>query len=128
MELKASLASSSVRFGLIRAGRGLRRWEAECLDQLVALPSVELAVVIVPAYAGPDEGAATAPGWPLRLLTRTARRGAWAPAGATKHLSGVPELHCRVEPRHAGQAFVPADLAPLCERRLDFLITFGPGR
>jgi len=114
-----------VRFGLMHPGRCLRRWEAECLDQLVALPFVELSILIVPGQA--PSVALRSPNWPTRLLSWMGRRGPWEPADGTRYLSDVLELHCRVVPSGAGYCIAPEDVTAIRERKLDFLITFGPG-
>ena len=117
-----------MRFGLIRGEGVLRRWEAECLSRLTALPSVELATVIVPVHSPTAQSGVSGQEWPSGWLVRRARRGVWAPAEAARQPSMAPELRCRVTRTPAGQEIADQDLASIEEQRPDFLLTFGTER
>src|SRR5206468_7666032 len=120
--------SRPVRFGLIRTEGALRHWEAECLSRLTALPSVALAVVIVPVHSPAAQSGAAGQAWPSSWLIRRAQRGAWGPADATRHLSAAPQLRCRVSEESAGRGIAGPDVSTIEAQNLDFLLAFGGER
>lgn len=115
--------SRPVRFGLIRRAGALHRWEADCISQLVSLPSVELATVILRTVP-PDGRTATADS----RLVRHARQGAWAPVDTAPPLPAVPERRCGAAPGPGGLELAPADVAAIEAERLDFLLALGSDR
>jgi hypothetical protein len=120
--------SRPVRFGLIRTEGAFRRWEAECLSRLTALPSVALAAVIVPVHSPAAKSGAAGQAWPSSWLIRRAQRGAWGPADASRHLSAAPELRCRVSEESAGRGIAGPDVSTIEAQNLDFLLAFGGER
>ncbi len=110
-------ASGSIRFGII-AGERLRRWEAACLEHLLALPGARLEILIVPWDAAPpDRGG----GGAARLFARASR--AWRPAGRPAALREVPKLAAPTVPEAAGRGLPESETQAVVERELDFVLS-----
>lgn len=127
-----------LRFGIMCRGPFLSRWEAACVERILALPDApELALLIVekpPAQPqpGPESvvGKLRTIGFNRLLfyaykrrrfrpaLIETVPMGSWA--------EGIPtiELAPRLEGKHS-QVFADADVAQVREHDLDFILRFA---
>jgi len=123
-----------LHFGIMCRDRRFESWQVECLNQLIAVPGVEPAVLILeqgPSSAGLYRGPLSIPFRELafRLWARVfgrprARRRADPPQG----LTGLPTLPCRVnaDPNGASETDV-ADVSALRAFELDFVVRFAVG-
>lgn len=116
-------------------GPTLAAWQAACVQQLLAVPGVDLTLLIIDAGtvgAAPASLTDKLRRIELRkalflLYSRTLYRPACnAPVDMTSTYAGVPELRCQV--RRQGkfsQYFLPEDIARIRAYDLDFVLRFG---
>lgn len=110
--------SGSLRFGVI-AGERLRRWEAACLDHLLALPGARLELLIVPWDVAPSGRAGNR--WAPGLFARRSR--AWRWDDGPPVLREVPKLAAPAVPGPAGWGLPESETEAVLERGLDFILS-----
>lgn len=125
-----------IRFGILCTGTSLPTWQARCVRELLTLPQVRPALLIL------DAGRREAPR-PVRERLRAAMRHqqtlwfqyfqrivqarslAMRPVDLSAELAEVPRLSCQVERRgRCSEYFRPADVAAIRAHDLDFLLRF----
>lgn len=122
---------SGLRFGVMANGLTFPRWQAECIRQVLSLPGVSAALLILDADAGaapPKRGVLDRRiAW--RAYNRFGVRGkleSARPVDLSAELGGVPSVVCRVERRgRHSQYFNDADLAHIRAHDLDFILRFA---
>ena len=120
-----------LRVGILCNGAHFQQWQADCIRQVMSVPGVQMAVLVVNEIANE---ATTPKGFLDRpwgtALYRTYRRRWFKPAAMAKvdlshELKSVPVIACRAEQRGSGQYFAEADLERIREHRPDVLLRFG---
>lgn len=132
----------TIRFGVMCDSTTLDAWQARCIRDLLAIPGVELALVIgnhgrtTDSYQTPLRGALSQildrirHGWFLwtvyYLLWVKRRTPALQPVDMSDVFAGVPVLNCQVELRgRFSEHFQAKDIARIREHQLDFILRFG---
>ncbi len=115
-----------LRFGILGHGTTFARWEARCIEALLALPEVRPALLLQDDRgAGPDPVASgpRLPGAHAGLLRPSAGR----PVDLASRLEGVPTVRCR-GPTMGERSFDldPAVVERMRKERLDFVLQFAP--
>jgi len=137
--MKDGLAQSSplksLRFGIMCKGTTFELWQAHCLRELMALPGVEPALLIVDAQARKPKVRKSL--WQRitnkqlvwNAYQRACVRGklrSEEPVDLSRELVGVPRISCTVETRGKfSQYFSAEDVATMRSHRLDFILRFG---
>lgn len=133
-----------MRFGVMVDSTTLDAWQARCLKDLLAIPGVQLALVIVnhghlgerdPGSLRSKLSKLAAPIrhgwflWTVYYLTWVKRRvPALEPVDMSAILASVPTLNCQVELRgRFSEYFQPVDVESIKAQRLDFILRFGFG-
>lgn len=132
----------TIRFGVMCDSTTLDAWQARCIQDLLAIPGVELALIIgnhgrtTDKYQTPLRGALSQildrirHGWFLwtvyYLLWVKRRTPALQPVDMSGVFAGVPVLNCQVELRgRFSEHFQAKDIARIREHQLDFILRFG---
>jgi hypothetical protein len=132
----------TIRFGVMCDSTTLDAWQARCIKELLAIPGVELALIIgnhgrtTDTYQTPLRGALSQildrvrHGWFLwtlyYLLWVKRRTPALQPVDMSGIFAGVPVLNCQVELRgRFSEHFQAKDIARIREHQLDFILRFG---
>jgi hypothetical protein len=110
-----------------------QRWQAESLRAVLAVPGVELALVVENdrAATGPRSFLERIVRHPWRMALYLFYRRRWFKPRAMERvdlsteLNGVPHMHCRVEQKGHSQYFTAKDCEVLERKRLDVLLRFG---
>jgi hypothetical protein len=127
-----------LRFGIMCSGDELPAAFAKCVDEIIAIPGVELSLLIVDATSPVRT--------PLRQKLKrllSLKGGLWAlvktigpmrnlpcnrPTDMASVFCGVPRIQCRTTRKGAfSQYFSPADVAAIREHNLDFILRFAFG-
>jgi len=132
----------TIRFGVMCDSTSLDAWQARCIQELLAIPGVELALVIgnhgrtTDTYQTPLRGAFSRllervrHGWLLWTLFHVfwvkRRTASLKPVDMSGTFAGVPVINCRVELRgRFSEHFLPDDVARVRQHQLDFILRFG---
>ncbi|MBX2980205.1 MAG: hypothetical protein KF905_12990 [Flavobacteriales bacterium] len=115
-----------LRVGLLCSGTRFQRWQAEAIRQVLAVPGVELVLLITPGET------ATAPAkrhWGTALYRRYRHRHFKVSAMQEEELEdllkGLPRLACVPQRVGIAEHFSPADLERIRSHRPDVLLRFG---
>ncbi len=121
-----------LRIGILCDGPLFQRWQGDSIRKVLAVPGVELVVVVVN-----DKPARSEPGamrkllrypWRLALYLRYRQRNkpkAYAPVDLSTDLAGVPRVLCRTTRSGSGEQFGAEDLTSIRLHRPDVLLRFG---
>lgn len=117
-----------IRFGVMADGGTVSDWQMRCIEALLELEGVELALLIVNAS---DNG--VTPSRVLKAGLNTValeayHRLAGFKSGKPRRLCGAPTIRCRtvMRGRHS-QHFTDEDVAAIRSHSLDFILRFGFG-
>lgn len=126
---------STLRVGILCNGSTMQRWQVEALEQVLAIPNVELVCVVQRAEA---DVAASGNGPLARnrirsygtALYRYYRRRHFGPRAmdtvdASSLLTGVPVVNCVPELHGHVERFASRDRAAIAAQRPDVLLRFG---
>jgi hypothetical protein len=128
---------AELRFGLLAAGMTLEKWEADCIEQLVAIPGVKLAALILdarpPALPNPWYRKWKALrhfnklGWELyRKRFVDGNVPSRKPVDLSGRLGSLPRIEVNVIRKGKfSEYFSAADVAWIRGQNLDFLLRFG---
>jgi len=130
----------SLRVGILCNGTIFQRWQAECIRQVMAVPGVDVVVLVVNLpvrQAGEVPPAAPRTAW-QRFRDRhwgtalyRAYRERWNVPDALRmedlgdDLTNVPRIPCRAEAKGPAQYIAQADLERIRATRPDVLLRFG---
>ena len=120
-----------IKFGVMCHGKDLRAWELACIEQLLSLDGVELALVILDGREPADLAAPRNRWlWPRHFLYDLYRRRYFRPAAmeprdASSIYAGVDSLRCKVRSEGFSQYFSEEDVASIRAADLDFILRFG---
>ena len=128
-------AEATIRVGVLSDGPVFQRWQAECIEQLRAVPGVELVVWITPPEStdAPRSFAQRVKDHPWRsALYRQYRKRYFRPRAMEEvdlaaALGGITRLRCTTEKRKGAEHFLPEDLDAIRYLKPDVLIRFGFG-
>jgi len=120
-----------IRFGIMCNGPVLSAWMAKCVEELLRLPDVTPAVLIVPE----DQAAGVQRLRKLRrdrflfqIYQELLRPSAMRPVDMTTQLGKVPTLRCRVKTKGKfSEYFEDSDIRRIRENDLDFILRFAFG-
>lgn len=123
----------TLRIGVLCNGTSFQRWQAECIRQVLAVPGVQLVVLVVNDTAAAERSGLFARiarhPWSTALYRAYRKRWFRPPAMAEEDLSaslaGVPRIQCRVQRVGGGERFTPGDLDAIRAHRPDVLLRFG---
>lgn len=126
---------TSLRFGIMCSGTTFQRWQASCIEELLAVPGVEPALLIVD---GEGDKKPASKGLAASLTNKTLLWNVYnrffvrgklktaAPVDLSVRLSSVPRIECIVERRGKySQYFKSDDIERVRAHNLDFIIRFG---
>ena len=120
------LAGPPLRFGVMCGRRGLSKWQAAAVRELIESGNGKPALLIVDPtnqLAGQrDVGCFL---W--RLFCRFNRPASSETAAALEELHGVPELTCRFNREGSAESFTHQDVASIQSYDLDFILHFDFG-
>jgi len=131
-----SPSDATIRFGIMCAGYHLPAWQAAAVRTLLALPRVEIALLVI------AENSSTKPRARLkrlgdrpRLLWNLFNKGyverrsvASRPIDMSSQLDSVPTVRCRTEMvGKFGERLAASDIATIASFELDFLLRFSFG-
>ena len=123
-----------LRIGLLCDDRRPRRWEAECLRKVLAVPGVEICVVAIrrpePAAVGGGLMHLMRYPWRLALFLQYRRRlrvPANEPADRPYAVTGAPTIHISPVRKGVAELIPDEDLERLRAHRPDVLLRFGFG-
>ncbi|MDO8281324.1 MAG: hypothetical protein Q7U10_01650 [Thermodesulfovibrionia bacterium] len=119
----------SIRFAVMCRGTSFTAWEADCLQKLLSLPNVEIALLII------DDNTSKAYGnlrkfkilWSLywRFLVMFRSR-AYRCVDMSSALSQVPSIRCMtLSNGKQPQSFKSSDISEIRQYDLDFILRFG---
>jgi len=116
-------------------GPKIPAWQAACINDLLAIDGLELALVIVPASHRSTErsllGLLKGPGWLWRLFNKgwvERRSAASRPVDVSSRLSGVPIMEVKTDsPKPGVDVFSSADIAEIQGCELDVIVRFAFG-
>lgn len=130
-----SAAPGTLRVGILCEGSTFQRWQVEAIRQVMAVPDVQVVVLVQHANGTAEE---QAQGFVARqrkrnwgtALYRLYRRMYFAPPAmeqveASELLTGIPVLHCAPDLQGRTEHLKSPDLARIAEYRPDVLLRFG---
>ncbi|CAA9512685.1 MAG: hypothetical protein AVDCRST_MAG91-1730 [uncultured Sphingomonadaceae bacterium] len=132
----AAAAAPPLRFGIMCSGTSFAAWQARCIENLLELPGVEAALLIVDDNPSPQRPlaeklrqrfASPTTLWRIyqRAFLKSGSPATW-PVDLGPKLSHVPVLRCVT--KQVGkytQRFFPKDLEAIGSHDLDFILRFG---
>jgi len=125
-----------LRFGLMCSGDRLESAFAACIDQLLEIEGVELALLIIdddhPVPSRPrmklKKAVLQRTLWPIFRRLRLQRLSCYAPRDMSAVFARVPRIRCRVTLRGKfSQYFDPEDIERIRGYDLDFILRFAFG-
>ena len=135
-----AMEEAKLRFGVMCHGTSFKTWQARCLRQLLEIPGVEPAVLIVNAAAADPPrprnllraarnvlaGRTTA--WHLYARRIRDRMGSRRAVSMETEFAGVPRIECRtVQKGRWSQHFTDEDVERIAAYRLSFILRFAFG-
>lgn len=128
-----------LRLGILCNGLVFRRWEAECIRLLKAVPGVSIVVLVRNGDA--NEGAHSDQQassrirkllrypWRIVLYLQYRKRffkpEAMIPVDLSEELAGIPILNCRPERKGHSERFTQKDITSIAGHQPDVLLRFG---
>jgi hypothetical protein len=136
--LRTHVEPAPLRFGVLCGETLLQAWQLRCLETLLTLDDVHLALLI---RIAPSDTARTPTGEPKIIdfqhrLYHFCRRyvsrpSAIRPLDCCRVTAGTPALHCKTRYQehrgHLRQFFAEADVHAISRHGLDFILDFGSG-
>jgi len=130
--------SRRLRFGVMCTGDQLEGAFAACIDELLAIDGVELALLIVDANPPARSALSTKLRRAVSLngnlwaifqrLRRLERLSCYRPRDMSAVFARVPRIHCRVTRKNRfSQYFSPEDIERIRQYDLDFILRFAFG-
>jgi hypothetical protein len=120
------LAGPPLRFGIMCGRRGLCKWQAATVRELIASGNGKPVLLIVDSTDRlADQGELGGVLW--RLFSRFNRPRSTEPTDLLEDLRDVPELLCHVNDEGSAASFIDQDVASIRRYDLDFLLHFGFG-
>ena len=126
----------SLRFGIMCMGYRIQRWQALCIRELLNIPGVEPALLIVPEKDRTNGKAGKTKQRSLDVSGRLyrkyiklfVRQKAVYPEDLSTELRGVPTLHCKtIRKGKFSEYFNSEDLTAIQAYKLDFILRFAFG-
>ena len=122
-----SCGEGILRVGLLCDGTTLQRWQADCVAQVMAVPGVQLVLLVHPHADTPPLPATRR--WATALYRRYRdgrfRCPAMAPVDMANTLQDIPRLHCLPDRKGFVDRFLQDDLERIAAHRPDVLLRFG---
>jgi hypothetical protein len=131
------MQEGKLRFGVLCHGTSFKAWQARCLRQLLEIPGVEPALLIVDADSPPPQppslfraagnilsGRTTA--WHLYARRMKGQLTSSRTVSMEQELAGVPRLECRTQLKGRwSHYFTDEDVERIRQHRLDFILRFA---
>ena len=131
LKLGTSKATHNLRFGVICYGPVLENWQVHCLKQLLKLPRLQIALLIICVRPGnfqslfsfereDDKSHA-----PALLLSKIAFRPKALRKATTDMLSDLTSIYCKTIVDGQFRRFSDNDVQRIAKHDLDFILDFG---
>lgn len=122
--------SREVRFGILGQGRTFPAWQARCIEELLRLPGVRHALLVVPDESHPSRRIETPRTAPLlfQAYSDLVRPRAFRPVDMHETSARVPSLKYRLRTEDGSSpAYDESDTGRIREHDLDFMLHFASG-